>query len=450
MGSWVWQNKEWLFSGAGITVLVIVWWLVRRLFARGKPSMGLVPGSSSASNVAAAQGVNISVSPNVSPVISPIMSPTESKAQARAESTPPNAPATPDIRAVNFKAIFAQALAGGKSCFVVSFRNDGLGDATKVMANIGYAGSSGQRMLVDYGRWIETEYAVPASLVGKIDWERMGGMHPQPTIDIPRGHTKNLIVALTDDGKNFAVTDMAPATNYTDFCLQTVGEIRPGEWRMIIALSADNYRSEHTFVVTVGTDGSMLPVPYEEVKAPEKGQDGGILPNVGSLRPELATIVLDEDSDVWSKGNGEGFPAVLLPFSNDPQPRKKTLAVRCLKARLTYYQPDRVEEFRRIDSGCWLSEAYNSVYLGVGDIVYLIAAVQIKGQTYAVANPRHSSARYSEDHTSGDHLPAGIYELKVGLTSGDYGEFAQSYCFRLEVGDQLKAVRLDPRTPGES
>ena len=450
MWHWVAQNKEWLFSGAGITLLFVLWWFVKRLFARSKPVVGAVPASSSASNVVTAQGVNISVSPNISPVISPIMSPTESKAEASAESFPPNAPPTPDIRAVNFKAIFAQALAGGKSCFVVSSRNDGLGDATKVMASIGYAGSGGQRMLVDYGRWIETEYAVPAYLVGKIDWERMGGMQPQPTIDIRRGHTKNLIVALTDDGKNFAVTDMAPATNYTDFCLQTVGEITPGEWKMIITLSADNYRSEYTFTLTVGNDGSVLAVPYEQGKAPKRRQDEGIPPNVGSLRPEVTTIVLDEESDVWSRGNGEGLLAVLLPFSNEPQPGKKTLPLKSLKARVTYYQRDRVEEFKRIDSGCWLNEAYNSIYLEVGGVVYLIAAVRSEGHTLAVANPRHSAARYSEDRTSGVHLPAGTYELNVGLTSGDYGEFAETYYFRLEVGDQLKAQRLNPRSPGGS
>jgi hypothetical protein len=91
---------------------------------------------------------------------------------------------------------------------------------------------------------------------------------------------------------------------------------------------------------------------------PRNKQDDGTLPNVGSLRPEVTTIVLDEESDVWSKGNGDGLLAVLLPFSNEPQPGKNTLAVESLKARLTYYQRDRVEEFKRIDSGCWLNEAF--------------------------------------------------------------------------------------------
>jgi hypothetical protein len=145
-----------------------------------------------------------------------------------------------DIRAVNFKAVFAPHLGAGKNCFVISFRNDGMADATRVMANIGYAGGRGQRMLVDYGAWIEH----------------------RPAIDIHRGHTKNLIFAVTDDGKNFAATDIAPATNYTEFCLETVGEITPGEWQMIITLTADRYRSEYAFILTVGSDGSMLARPY--------------------------------------------------------------------------------------------------------------------------------------------------------------------------------------------
>jgi hypothetical protein len=444
MWHWVAQNKEWLFSGAGITLLVILWGIVKKLSAKGKPVVSPLPEFSPTGNGVTAQRLNINVSPNISPVISPIISPTQSNTQAHAESIRPSAQAGPDIKAVNFKAMFAHGLGEGKSCFVISFRNDGLRDATNVMAHIGYAAGSGQRMLVDYGRWIEHEYPVPDHLVEKIDWERMGGMQPQPTINIRRGHTKNLIVGVTDDGKNFAVTDMAPATNYTEFCLQTVGEITPGEWKMIITLNADNYRSEYTFIVSVGSNGTMLATPRNEAAAPKSEKDQGILPNVGSLRPELATIVLDERTDVWSKANGEGLPAVVLPFSNEPQPRKRTLPVESLKARLTYYQRDRIEEFKRIDSGCWLNEPYRSIHLEVSGIVYLIAAVQIEGHTGTVANPRYSAARYSEDLTSVDHLPVGIYDLKVALTGGDYGEYAETYWFRLEVGDQLNAERAQP------
>jgi hypothetical protein len=175
------------FSGAGITVLVIVWSVVKRLFARRRLAVRPAPVSSSASNGVTAQGLNINVSPSISPVISPIVSPTQSDR-------------------------------------------------------------------------------------------------------------------------------------------------------------------------------------YEEPVGPRNKQDDGVLPNVGSLRPEVTAVVHDDESDVWSKGSGQGLVAVLLPFSNEPRPGKKTLPVKSLKARLTYYQLDRVEEFERIDSGCWLDEAYRWIYLWVGEI----------------------------------------------------------------------------------
>jgi hypothetical protein len=31
MLDWINQNKQWLFSGAGITVVAAVWWLIKKL-----------------------------------------------------------------------------------------------------------------------------------------------------------------------------------------------------------------------------------------------------------------------------------------------------------------------------------------------------------------------------------------------------------------------------------
>jgi hypothetical protein len=203
MWHWIGQNKNWLFSGAGITVLAAVWWLARRLLARSRGTH--VPSASTRSN---AQIIT--------------------------------AQPMPKVKAVNFKLEFAQGLGKtGQSCFVLSFRNDGWADATNVVANIGYVATSGQRMLADYGGWIEH----------------------QPVINIFRGHTRNLIVAATDAGKNFAVTDIGPATNYTNFRLVEVGEITPGEWKMIVTLSADNFRKDYRFDLTPTHDGSMLCTP---------------------------------------------------------------------------------------------------------------------------------------------------------------------------------------------
>lgn len=311
----------------------------------------------------------------------------------------------------------------GVSSFVLSFRNDGWADATGVVANIGYIGSSGQRILVDHGGWVEH----------------------LPIVDIPRGRTLNLIISLTEDGRNFAVTDTGAATNFTDSRLSAVGEIAPGQWKVAATLSADNFRKTYPFDMAVAGDGSMTCVPETGTRRDDKAHKPyeKIEPNVGSLRPVVMTITYDEGSDVWSRRNGGGFPAVLLPFSNEAQRKKRTAPVCGLRARVTYFAGNKVEEFRRIDSGCWISEAYRCVDLEVGGIVYLVAAIRINGQTVTLANPRHSVDRYAEDHTIVDFLPDGSYELKVNLTAGEHGEYTETYWFRLDIGEQLEARRIN-------
>jgi hypothetical protein len=111
--------------------------------------------------------------------------------------------ALPDIKPATYKAVFAQGLGTGKSCFVISFRNNGWADATNVIAHIAYSSqSSSQKFIVDYGGWIEH----------------------RPIMNIFRGHTNNLIIAVTESGKNFAVNDIGPATNYTRFELVEVSK----------------------------------------------------------------------------------------------------------------------------------------------------------------------------------------------------------------------------------
>jgi hypothetical protein len=270
MWRWLGQNKEWLFSGVGISVIAIVWWFVKRLIPKDKT--GLAPSSSPASNFVAQPQLNINVSPTISPVVSPMVSST------------------------------------------------------------------------------------------------------QPSVQV--GHDVQ-----------------HPAT---------------------------------------------------------QRKDDVILPNVGCLRPELTTVTHNEESDVWSRGNGEGFPAAVVAFSNEPRSLKKTAAVDGLRARLTYYKHDGIEEFKRVDSGCWLGEEYRYADLEVGGIVYAIAALQIDRHGVVVANPRYLAARYSEDRTVADSLPDGNYELKVDLTAGDHGEYAETYWFQLEVGEQLKIRRLNQRPAGMS
>lgn len=217
---WVVKNREWIFSGIGLTVLAVVWWVIRKLFGRN--------------NSKPPSGINITLSPTISPTISPNQSNIQNTNQPKEESA---RELVPDIKAVTYKAAFAKGIGTGKSCFIVSFRNDGWADATNVIAHIGYScKSSGQKFLVDYGGWIE----------------------PMPIMNIPRGHTKNLIIAVTENGKNFAVTDISPATNYTDFRLVEVGEITPGDWEMLVTLSADNFRRDYVFDLTVVPDASVM------------------------------------------------------------------------------------------------------------------------------------------------------------------------------------------------
>ena len=219
----------------------------------------------------------------------------------------------------------------------MSFRNDGWADATNVICHIGYTGPNGQKFLVDYGGWIEH----------------------QPVMNIARGHTRNLIIAVTDAGKNFAITDIGPATDYKLFRLVEVGEITPGEWKMVVTLSADNFRRDYAFEMTSGPDASLVVRPegtrHALLQQTKQQTNETAKPNVGSLRPEIAVVLNDDSSDVWSRGNAEGgFPAALLPFSNDARPQSKTASLEHVRARLTYYKKDHVEEFKRVDSGCWL------------------------------------------------------------------------------------------------
>src|ERR1700678_4794829 len=100
---WVLQNKTWLFSGGGITLLSVGWWSIRKLFGGKKDNR-----------------ININVSPTISPTFNqPNLQTTSS------DSDKHPAPQPPDIRPVTYKAQFAQGIGdAGRSCFFIAFRND--------------------------------------------------------------------------------------------------------------------------------------------------------------------------------------------------------------------------------------------------------------------------------------------------------------------------------------
>jgi hypothetical protein len=131
-----------------------------------------------------------------------------------------------------------------KNVFLLHVRNDAISPqstARNVVAHIGYRDSSGSGMQVDYGAWMENA----------------------PTIDIERGQTKRLIIALADEDKNFAVNFTGPRTNFRDPMLVSAGELVTGSWRMLVTINAENYTKEFRFILTVEKDGAIgcLPEP---------------------------------------------------------------------------------------------------------------------------------------------------------------------------------------------
>src|SRR5262249_33441208 len=152
-------------------------WLLKKLFDGDKNE----PTSTSGHQV------NINVSPNISPVISPTQSNTQGTVFPQGKSA--TAEQQPDIRFIRHSSEFNPKIGTGKNCVVLAFRNDGIAEATNIIAHISYTRTPGHAMVVDYGAWMEHE----------------------PIINMGRGHTKRLILAVSEDGKQFAVTDTAPS-----------------------------------------------------------------------------------------------------------------------------------------------------------------------------------------------------------------------------------------------
>lgn len=121
-----------------------------------------------------------------------------------------------------------------KDVFLLHVRNGAsspLAAARNVVAHIGYKRRDGHGMCVDYGAWMES---------GTIT-------------DIEGGQTKNLVVALTDDGRNFAVN----WTGLRDPRLVPVGELTPGRWMMTVTITAENYEKIFTFLLTIDQNGAI-------------------------------------------------------------------------------------------------------------------------------------------------------------------------------------------------
>jgi hypothetical protein len=132
-----------------------------------------------------------------------------------------------------------------KNVFLLHVRNGAtspLATARNVVTHIGYKRRDGHGMCVDYGAWME------------------GGT----ITGIEGGQTKYLVVALTDDGRNFAVNWTGLRTNFTDPRLVPVGELTPGQWMMVVTITAENYEKIFTFLLTIEQNGAIKCQPVQK------------------------------------------------------------------------------------------------------------------------------------------------------------------------------------------
>jgi hypothetical protein len=142
----------------------------------------------------------------------------------------------PELTASTFSVALNPAIQ--KNVFLLHVRNGAtspLATARNVVAHIGYKRRDGHGMCVDYGAWMER---------GSVT-------------DVEGGQTKNLVVALTDDGRNFAVNWTGLRTNFTDPRLVPVGELTPGRWMMVVTITAEHYEKIFTFLLTVEKNGAI-------------------------------------------------------------------------------------------------------------------------------------------------------------------------------------------------
>jgi|SRR5579864_2436132 len=161
MRSWILQNKEWLFSGAGITVLAAIALFVKKVFF----------ASDTRSDVGEPR-FNINVSPNISPVIS------TNQSSATAASPFPQTEQIsrhPQLELLDWKPVLI-AYGGwswcepnldefipsseGPNAFIAVFRNkpaptgaEGT-PAYEVTAHLIYRSRDGKQQIIDFGTWL--------------------------------------------------------------------------------------------------------------------------------------------------------------------------------------------------------------------------------------------------------------------------------------------------------
>ena len=76
-------------------------------------------------------------------------------------------------------------------------------------------------------------------------------------VNVERGQTKRLIIALTDEGKNYAVNFTGPRSHFAESLLVAVGELTAGEWMVVVRINAENYQKVGYFNLTVEQNGAI-------------------------------------------------------------------------------------------------------------------------------------------------------------------------------------------------
>jgi hypothetical protein len=159
------------------------------------------------------------------------------------EALTPSVDPLPELTASTFSVDLNPTIQ--KNVFLLHVRNGAtspLASARNVVANIQYKRKDGHAVWVDYGAWMER---------GTIT-------------NIERDQTKNLVVALTDNGKNYAANWTGPRTQFIDPDLVPIGELTPGRWMMVVTINAENYERIFRFLLTIKRNGVIQCTPVQK------------------------------------------------------------------------------------------------------------------------------------------------------------------------------------------
>jgi hypothetical protein len=154
--------------------------------------------------------------------------------------------------------------------------------------------------------------------------------------------------------------------------------------------------------------------------------------NLVTLRSFQRKISRDE-SDTWR--DGEGVPAAIATFRNDPIQGMNVARVDGLRAQITFNDHDG-GEVARVNNGCWLGNPFNHTSLGVGSTKELIIAVVPDPATPAtIENTRSNAANYEFEGTELKPLSPQIYDVNVRLigTIREEGDVVADFRFTLDL-----------------